>query len=172
MQEQNSRKILSIILIIGMLISLFLLYEHLSSSAVKFCTFGKHFDCGIVNKSPYANLDGIFYLLTIDFNLNLPLLNISDINLFFDILTSNAFLGFLTLLLIYVLNKNHNKKVLWIKKEDNREWTLGILTFSVLYGAGYLFAIQHFILKTYCLFCILLDITLIVALIIAIKIKH
>ena len=168
----NPRKILSITLIIGMLISLFLLYEHLSPSASKFCTFGKSFDCGIVNKSPYANLDGIFYLLTIDLNLNLPLINISDINIVFDIINSNAFLGFLTLLFIYILNKNRHKKVLWIKPQENRKWTIGILTFGVLYGAGYLFAIQHFILKTYFLFCILLDLTIITSLILAIKVKN
>lgn len=167
----NKRKVLSLILIIGMLISLFLVYEHFSPSASKLCTFGENFDCGIVNKSPYANLDGLFYLLTIDFNLNLPLINISDLNVILDLLTSNAFLGFLTLLLIYILNKNPNKKVFWIKAENNRKWTIGLLIFGVIYGAGYLFAIQHFILHTYCLFCILLDLILIASLAIAVKIK-
>ena len=168
----NSRKLLSLFLIIGMLISLFLVYEHFSPKGSELCHIVSGFDCGIVNKSPYANIDGIFYLLVIDFNLNLPLLNISDINVFFDLITSNAFLGFLTLLLLYFLNKNRDRKVLWINKDDNRKWTIGILIFSVIYGAGYLFAIQHFILKTYCLFCILLDLTLIVALVIAVKIKN
>src|SRR3989344_2808480 len=84
-----------IVLVIGMLISLFLVYEHFTPTASKFCSFGKGFDCGIVNKSPYANIDGISYLLTIDFGLDLPLINISGINLFFDFITSNAFLGLL-----------------------------------------------------------------------------
>ncbi|MEK6792672.1 MAG: vitamin K epoxide reductase family protein [Nanoarchaeota archaeon] len=168
----NLRKALSITLIIGMLISLFLLYEHFSPSASKFCTFGKHFDCGIVNKSPYANIDGIFYLLTIDFNLNLPLINVSNINWFFDLITANAFLGFLTLLFLFILNKNPNKKVLWIKPRDNRKWVISILIFGVIYGVGYLFAIQHFVLYTYCLFCLLLDIAIITSLILAIKIKN
>src|SRR3989344_4393241 len=102
----NPRKILSILLIIGMILSLYLLYEHFSTTTSKLCTFGENFNCGIVNKSPYANLDGIFYLLTIDLNLNLPLINISDINVILDFLTANAFLGFLTLLLLFFLNKN------------------------------------------------------------------
>ena len=168
----DKRKILSILLTIGMLLSLFLTYEHFSTTADKFCSFGSSLDCGIVNKSPYANLDGISYLLTIDLNLNLPLINISDINLFWDLITSNALLGFFTLLFVYILNKNPNQKVLNIEKENNRKWTIGLLTFGVIYGAGYLFAIQHFILKTYCLFCILLDITLITSLIMALKIKN
>ena len=167
------RKILSIVLIIGMLISLFLVYEHFSPSASKFCSFGDTLDCGIVNKSPYANIDGIFYLLVIDFKLNLPLPSIADINPFFDLITANAFLGFITLLFMYFLNRNYkNKKILGVKRESNKKWIIGLLTFGVIYGAGYLLAIQHFILKTYCLFCIALDVTLIIALITAVKIKQ
>lgn len=168
----NKRRILSIVLIIGMLISLFLVYEHFSPKGSELCHIIAGFDCGIVNKSPYANLDGIFYLLTIDLNLNLPLVNVSDKSVILDFLTANAFLGFLTLLLIYILNKNPNKKVLWINPNENRKWILGLLIFGVIYGAGYLFAIQHFILHTYCLFCILLDLVLIISLILALKIKH
>ena len=167
----NERKIVSIFLIIGMILSLFLVYEHFSASASKFCSFGSTLDCGILNKSPYANLDGIFYLLTIDLNINFPLINISDINWFFDFLTTNAFLSFLTLLFVYILNKNQNKKIFWIKEKDNKKWIVGILIFATIYGAGYLFAIQKFILITYCLVCILLDLVIIFSLFLMIKVK-
>ena len=161
---------LNILLIIGMLVSLFLVYEHFSATASKYCTFGESFDCGIVNKSPYANLDGLSYLLTIDFNLPIPLIDISGINWFFDTLTSNAFLGFLTLLLIFLLHTSFkNKKLLWISKEKNKKWIRGLLLFGLIYGI-YLFAIQHFILKTYCLFCIILDIIILSCVIISRKI--
>lgn len=168
----NERKIVSIFLIIGMILSLFLVYDHFSASASKFCSFGSTLDCGIVNKSPYANLDGIFYLLTIDLNLNFPLINISDMNWFFDFLTTNAFLSFLTLLFVYILNKNQNKNIFWIKEKDNKKWIVGILIFATIYGAGYLFAIQKFILITYCLVCLLLDAVIILSLIISIKSKN
>lgn len=162
---------LKLLLIIGMLVALFLVYEHFSPTASKYCTFGESFNCGIVNKSPYANIDGLSYLLTIDFNLPLPLIDISGINWFFDILTSNAFWGFLTLLLIFLLiTAFKNKKFLWITKEKNKKWVTGLLVFGIIYGA-YLFAIQHYILKTYCLFCIILDITILGSLIIWLKIK-
>ena len=82
----NSRKLLNVVLVIGMLISLFLVYEHFSPSASKFCTLGANLDCGIVNKSPYANLDGLSYLLTIDYGLPLPLIDISGINLLYNYL--------------------------------------------------------------------------------------
>ncbi len=168
----KQRKALSIFLIIGILISAFLIYEHFSESASKFCTFGEGFNCGIVNKSPYANLDGLSYLLTIDFNLPLPLIDISGINLFFDFITTNAFLGLLTLFFVLMLNLNYKKdKFLFIEKKSNTKWIRGIMIFGMLYGF-YLFLIQHSILKTYCIFCLALDITIIVALILSFKIKN
>ena len=162
---------LNVFLIIGMLISAFLVYEHFSLTVSKFCTFGDSFDCGIVNKSPYANLDGISYLLTIDFNLPLPLIDISGINWFFDFITANAFLGFITLLFILLLNLKHKKnKFMFVSKRDNLKWIRGILIFGLVYGF-YLFLIQHFILKTYCILCIALDLIIIISLILSLKIK-
>ena len=169
---KKSRLLLSIFLVFGMLISAFLIYEHFSLTASKFCTFGNNLDCGIVNKSPYANLDGISYLLTIDFNLPLPLIDISGINWFFDFITTNAFLGFLTLLFVLLLNLNYKKsKFLFILKERNVKWIRGVLIFGVIYGF-YLFLIQHFILKTYCIFCLALDLMMIISLIISFRIKN
>lgn len=153
---------LEVILIIGMLASLYLLYEHFSPSASKFCNFGKAFDCGIVNKSPYANLDGISYLLTIDFELPLPLINISGLGFIFDFLTANAFLGFLMFLLLFFLLKAHTT--------NNIKLAHGLLLFSLIYGF-YLFLIQHFILKTYCIICLLLDAIIIASLILVWRIK-
>tara|TARA_Y100000310_G_C20666865_1_gene808024 strand:- start:1967 stop:2476 length:510 start_codon:yes stop_codon:yes gene_type:complete len=167
----NSRKLLNVVLVIGMLISLFLVYEHFSPSASKFCTFGANLDCGIVNKSPYANLDGLSYLLTIDYGLPLPLIDISGINLFFDFITTNAFLGFLTLLFVFFLNtKYKNKKLLFVNAGEDLKWIRGLLVFGLIYGA-YLFYIQHSILKTYCIFCLALDVTLLSLVIVAFRIR-
>ncbi len=165
MTEKRLRVWLSILFLLGMLVSLFLTYEHFSPAASKFCTFGSSFDCGIVNKSPYANIDGLSYLLTIDFGLSLPLLDLKQYGFFADLLTSQAFLGFLTLLLLWLLLRAHQKRksFLWIKTENILSWMQGILLFGVIYGF-YLFLIQHFILQTYCLFCLILDIILIASL--------
>jgi uncharacterized membrane protein len=171
MSKDKARKVLNVFLIIGMLVSLFLLYEHFSPSASKFCTFGANLDCGIVNKSPYANLDGISFLLTIDYGLPLPLVDISGINLFFDLITANAFLGFLTLLFVFLLNtKYKNKKFLWIDKDKGTKWIRGLLIFGLIYGL-YLFYIQHSILKTYCIFCLALDVVIASSVAVAFKIK-
>ncbi len=176
MKKKLHFKLMNAFIIIGMLIAAFLIYEHFSPSASKFCNFGKSLDCGIVNKSPYANLDGFFYLLTIDFGIPLPasLMTISDSNAFLDFITSNAFLGLLTLLFLLLLTKANFKSVsfLFIKRDSTKRWIKGITLFGVLYGF-YLFLIQHFVLKTYCIFCLALDITLLALLVLSwfVKVK-
>tara|TARA_Y100000310_G_scaffold342852_1_gene447890 strand:- start:8775 stop:9359 length:585 start_codon:yes stop_codon:yes gene_type:complete len=168
-RQKRRFNLLKVLLIIGMLVSLFLVYEHFSPNASKFCSFGDSFDCGIVNKSPYANLDGLSYLLTIDLKLPIPLIDISGINLFFDLITGNAFLGFLALAFVFfVYGARRSKNILFIKKGRGLNWVVGILGFGVIYGF-YLFLIQHYILKTYCIFCLGLDFVLIVSLIVAWK---
>ncbi|RMD67922.1 hypothetical protein D6817_00175 [Candidatus Pacearchaeota archaeon] len=164
---------LKIVLVIGMLLSALLIYEHFSESASKFCTFGNSLNCGVVNKSPYANLDGISYLLTIDLGLPLPIISISDANPVLDLLTSNAFLGLLTLLFLFALVRAREKRerFLFVPYHSNLKWLRGVLIFSVAYGA-YLFAVQHFLLKTYCIFCLGLDIVLVVSLVLAFMLKE
>ena len=172
MISKKKLRILRILLVLGMLVSVYLVFEHFSTVLSEFCKFGESFDCGIVNKSPYANVDGISYLLTIDFGWQVPLIDISGINFLFDLLTSNAFLGFLTLLfLLMLVNAYKNgRKFLWIGKPEVLAWMKGITLFSVLYGF-YLFLVQHFLLKTYCIFCLALDIILIILFVIIWGIK-
>ena len=164
---------LQVLFLLGMLVSLFLTYEHFVPEASKFCTFGASFDCGIVNKSPYATLDGISYLMTIDFGWNIPLINLTQYGPIVELLVSNAFLGFLTLIFLFLLLQAHHqkKKFLWISATKTLSWTQGILIFGVLYGF-YLFLIQHFILQTYCILCIALDILLVTSLIIVWRMNH
>ncbi|TAL52945.1 MAG: hypothetical protein EPN86_04905 [Nanoarchaeota archaeon] len=156
--------ILGCLLILGMLIALFLVYEHFSDVASKWCTFGDSFNCGIVNKSPYSNLDGISYLMTMDLKLPVPYFYTVSKPFLLDLLTSNGFLGFLTLLLLFSMLIAWRRKsdFLFIKHGSIKRWIIGILGFGIVYG-GYLFLIQHFILKTYCLFCLMLDLTMILS---------
>lgn len=165
----NWRLILTVILIIGMLDSAFLVYEHYSPTASEFCSFGENIDCGIVNKSAYATLDGIFYLLVIDWGWNIPFFQPSSWHPIFEFLLSNAVLGFITLGIIIALLQVHKtgKDVWFIENKNIPNWIVGILGFGIIYG-GYLVFIQHSILKTWCPFCLLLDVIMILALISAI----
>jgi uncharacterized membrane protein len=141
-----------------MLISLYLVYEHFAPAASKFCQFGASFDCGVVSKSPYANLDGISYLLTMDYGLSLPLIDISSRNMVLDFLTTNAFLGFLMLLfLLLSINASvRGKSCIGVSPLRLPALITALFTFSIIYGA-YLIYIQHSILKTYCILCLALD---------------
>ncbi len=172
-KKKSVSHVLPVLFVLGMLVSLFLTYEHFSPEASKWCTFGSSFDCGIVNKSPYASIDGISYLMTIDFEWNIPLINLTQYGFFAELFTSNAFLGFLTLVFLLFLLRAYRKKTscLWITANNVLRWMQGILIFGVLYGF-YLFLIQHFILQTYCILCIALDIILVISLIIVWRMNH
>lgn len=152
---------LNVLLLLGIAVSLFLVYEHFSPNASKFCTFGNYFNCGIVNKSPYANIDGVFYFLVIDLGMKLPLLDISGKNFVLNLLTSDAFLGFVTLIFLFLVLNNwrSDKGFLFVTKDKAVTWMRAISLIGILFGF-YLLAVQHFILRTYCIFCIALDIIL------------
>tara|TARA_Y100000310_G_scaffold312628_1_gene360112 strand:+ start:2750 stop:3280 length:531 start_codon:yes stop_codon:yes gene_type:complete len=171
-RKLKKESILKFLLVMGIILSLFLVYEHFVPEASKLCKFGESFDCGIVNKSPYANIDGISYFLTIDMGLNIPLIDISGINWFFNLITSVAFLGFVTLLFVFgLLNAREKKKgFLWIGKKNTLKWIKGVLLFGVLFGI-YLIFVQHYLLKFYCIFCLALDIILWASFIVVWRIK-
>lgn len=158
------------ILAIGILASAYLLYQHLAPAGSTFCLGGEGFNCDAVNKSPYANLDGLAYLLTIDLGLPLPLIDISGKHIIFDVLTSNAFLGMMVLIavLLMVLFHAKGKPLFGIAYAELLPTARWLLLAGVLYGA-YLFAIQHFILKKYCFFCLVLDGVLIVAFVLMVQ---
>ena len=167
MEFRKYLTLFNVVIVIGLLISGFLVYEHFAESASEFCNIGEGFDCGIVNKSPYANIDGIFFLLVIEKGWSIPYINVSSINVFFDLLTSVAFLGFWTLVLLLSLSISNKKDdLLWITANKKEAWIKGITAFGLLFGA-YLFLIQHLVLKTYCIFCLGLDAVLISLVIIA-----
>lgn len=156
--------LLSGLLVLGMLISLFLLYQHMALTPI-FCFANEEYNCDIVNKGPYSNLEGISYLLTIEYGWNLPLIDFEG--KFFNILTSNAFLGFVTLLILLgMVSAAYKKEPFYgIKKEKVLPWIRWIFVWSVFY-ACYLFFIQHYVLHTYCLFCLGLDAVLVLSLVV------
>ncbi len=162
-----------VVCVLAMLVSLFLLYEHFSESAEKFCTFGESFDCGIVNKSPYASVDGFLYFLLFDVGINVPLLNLSQYGFIVDFLTTNAFLGLLTFLylLLSVSAIAKGRRFLGMSVKRQRAVAKFILWLSLLY-AIYLVYIEFFILKTICLFCVVLDILIVIGLILLYKLPE
>jgi len=158
---------------LAMLVSMFLIYEHFSEGAEKFCTFGKSFDCGIVNKSPYASVDGFLYFLLFDVGVDVPLLNLSQYGLVVEFLTTNAFLGFLTFLylLLSIIHVEKKKKLFGICVDRQLKTAKLILWLSLVY-ALYLVYIEFFVLKTICIFCIVLDVLIILGLILVYRLRR
>lgn len=156
---------LKVVCALAMLVSVFLIYEHFSEGAEKFCTFGKSFDCGIVNKSPYASVDGFLYFLLFDVGIDVRLLNLNQYGLLVEFLTTNAFLGFLTFfyLLLSIIHVEKKKKLFGMNVDRQLKTAKWILWFSIVY-ALYLVYIEFFVLKTICVFCVVLDLLILAAL--------
>lgn len=159
---------MNITLALGILVSLYLLYEVLTPGNTITCTISEQFDCQAASNSVYAHLDGFLYFLAIDLGLGVEPVE-WNVNLFMNIVTSNAFLGFamLSLLMIMIWFHQRGKQFFSITPQQIPKWLLGISIWNMAYGA-YLIGIQHFILRKYCPFCLLLDGTLFLMLILSI----
>ncbi len=169
-RKKRAFQLFKIVCVLAMLVSLFLVYEHFSESAEQFCTFGKSFDCGIVNKSPYASIDGILYFLLFDMGVQVQLLNFSQYGFLIDLLTTNAFWGFLTFLFLFLSVRAVEQKRKFLGMSVHRQLVVAkwILVLSVLY-AIYLVYIELYVLKTICIFCVVLDLLILAALFLVYK---
>lgn len=159
--------IAKVIAVLAMLVSLFLVYEHFSEGAEQFCTFGESLNCGIVNKSPYASIDGILYFLLFDMGIKqVQLLNLADYGPFADFVTTNAFWGFITFLFIFFSVSAIEKKKRFFGMDARKQLRVlkWILWLSIFY-ALYLVYIELFVLKTICLFCVVLDALIVLTLV-------
>lgn len=163
MQAKSKKMLFYTLIILGILAAGFLLYEHYTPSPSKFCNFGSNFDCGIVNKSPYSTIDGFFYLLAVDFKLPVPIYNIP---------IPVAGMGSLTLIILGILGYGvfNNKSIFGLSPEKALRSAKILLVLALLFSL-YLFLIEIFLLKTYCIFCIILDIILICLTIIVFTLK-
>tara|TARA_Y100000310_G_scaffold144893_3_gene144227 strand:- start:42411 stop:42941 length:531 start_codon:yes stop_codon:yes gene_type:complete len=163
MNEHKRLYKIQVISIIAILISIFLSFHYYQPQTSNFCPFGESFNCNVINKSPYATIDGIFYFLTTDMNLDVPLVKIP---------LPNATVTLVIFLIIfgaaYSIGKN---KPFWGMKREKLLQLLRVLLYISLAYAIYLAYVEAFILLNYCIFCILLDVCIIAALWLVIGIK-
>lgn len=145
--NKASKKVIYIAAFIGLLLGGYLLYIHLNPVMVP-CGEGESMNCVQVNSSPYANLDGIFYLMHTYYQLPVPDVYLSG-SPAMDIITSNAFLGMIMMVLIIALT--------W---QEKLKWVRTLAVFSLIYGF-YLLFIQHVVLEAYCIYCLMLDVVII-----------
>ncbi len=162
----NKKTLLVILFVLSFLAivdSSLITYEHYSKAPLSFCKFGKNFDCGIAAQSPYATVDNIFYFLAVDLGLSVPIVTIG---------IPVAIMAIVVFLLIKI-----GALHIWHEKDIGRFntnhmiWSIrGLLIFSLLYGISLIY-VQAFILRTYCLYCLLLDALILASLIISFRIK-
>lgn len=144
-------KLLIIVSVLAILVSSYLLYTHYSKEETKWCNITEGFNCDIVNKGEYSTIDGpINHILGTYLNIPIPNALIS-ILVFLFILISSMF--------IYKNKPLYNistKKLLKVIKI--------LLIISFIY-ALYLVYIEAYVLMTWCILCLALDILIILALI-------
>lgn len=154
MKEKTLLRWMQGIAILIMLISVYLTYIHYEKGVAGLCVVGE-FDCEVVNQSPYSRLDGVFYFLNYNLNLDVPDVKIP---------VPNSILGILVFLFVFLaarsIEKNHP---LWGTKKSLIKWTKVLIYLSLLY-AIYLAYIESFILLSICSLCIALDILIVVEL--------
>ena len=144
---------IQVLSIFAILVSLYLVNIHYFPDAANACLIGEPFDCNMVNKSPYARLDGILFFLYFDMNANVPLANIP---------IPNAMLWALTFLFVFAASRSLGRKKPFFGM--NRKKTLNVLKGLLYVNLAYviyLAYVEAFILYNYCIFCILLDILLV-----------
>ena len=139
-----------IIAILAIIISVILVNAHYKEETSEFCVFGDNFDCDIVNKSPYSTIDGITHFLNTDLGIPFP-------DLYIPIPVS--IISILVFATIFALSFKPKPRILK---------TLMIL--SILF-ALYLIYIEAFILLAYCIYCIILDLLIVIETILIWKIK-
>ena len=143
MDKKKGLKIIIVCSILAMIVFSYLLYLHYKPTESKFCNFGEGFNCDIVNKSIYSEIAGIpvslLGALTFIVVLILSILSLKDYKRKF----SNNF----------ILNSGSMIRIIF--------W---ISVASFLF-ALYLVYIEAFVLYSFCIFCLIGDILIIITLI-------
>ncbi|MDP3916835.1 MAG: vitamin K epoxide reductase family protein [Nanoarchaeota archaeon] len=164
MDQKKGLLWIRIIAILAILLSSLLVYEHYKTTPSEFCTFGESFDCDLVNKSAYSTIDGIFYFLSMDLGLHqIPL---------FYIPIPLSLMGILVFLFVLLSahSINNKKNLFGIKPKNQIKVLKWLMVLSILL-ALYLIYIEKFILLMWCIYCLGLDILIVISAILIMRLK-
>ena len=156
MNLKKRLKWIRVLAVLAILVSLYLTFQHFEKGDSNFCVFGASFNCNLVNKSPYATVDGILYFLTYDLELATPYVSIP---------IPNAIISVLVFTFVFLAAGSLSMGKSFLGMERNALiTTLKLILYLSLAYAIYLAYIEAFILLNYCIFCIALDVLIIVIL--------
>ena len=166
MDKKRGLKLIAIFSILAILVSIYLAYQHFAPEGSTWCNIGKYFSCDIVNKSEFSTLDGVF-------NLFLKVLFDRDFYFYFPI--PNAIISILVFLFILGASiKLQYSNHYWFMREKSVINSIRyLMIFSIIYAA-FLIYIESEVLKSWCIFCLVLDVLIlkITYLIFAIEVKE
>lgn len=128
--KEGGERLLSLLLILlsllGVLISGYLLREHIVPHGSSFCDFNEKISCDVVNKSPYASLLGV------------PV----------------SLLGLLYYAFLFLLLLFWRQVALFLGSEYSAKLLVAYTVLGLLFSI-YFTLIEAFVLKVWCPFCIL-----------------
>ena len=155
MDKKRASLWLMVVSILGLLISLFLLYQHYSPEESTFCNFGASFNCDIVNKGEYSNVDGVF---------NLMLRMMFGGYYYFDIPIPNSLISVIVFIFIIgaAIKIRNNKNYFGMNQKTIISVLKVLMILSILY-ALFLVYIEYAILQFWCIFCLALDAVIILS---------
>ncbi|MEK6903246.1 MAG: vitamin K epoxide reductase family protein [Nanoarchaeota archaeon] len=154
MEKKTALKIIAVFSFFAVLISLFLLYQHFSTEVSRFCNFGKSFSCDIVNKGEYSTLDGVT-------NLALSIVFQKNFYMSFSIPNALISIGVFFFFLLAAGRIYRKKSFLGMNEKTLIKVMKIIMVLSLVYAA-FLIYIEAEVLQTWCLFCLTLDVVMLV----------
>ena len=142
---------ISILGLIGVYLSGHLTYLHFAPDAAEFCSFSAEWDCDKVNKSKWSYIDVVFMEIPVS------ILGLLTYLVFFIV----------PLLVVKGVDFTRMPKAVGLRRLNNFFTQKGVMTMLLLLaGAGVLFSlyltyIEAFILKTFCLYCVLQQVVIV-----------
>lgn len=132
---------------LGLLDSTYLTYIHYNISGNNFCALAGNFECNVVSQSTYSEITGILSLFGIRLIIPLPV----------------SVMGIIYFLIMFVIIISiHLKKPIFnirISKKELKQYAFILSLCGMAFGL-FLIYVQAFVLKAWCLFCLILDLIL------------
>lgn len=154
MKRKRAVEVLFFASLVAVLLSLFLLYQHYSKEASGFCNFGELLNCDVVNKGEYSTVDGV---------VNLVLDNVLGGHHYLYFPVPNAAVSVVVFLFFFgAAMRLYRGRSYFGMGERMVVRVLGLLIGLSWVYALILIYIEWRVLQSWCVFCLALDVVMLV----------